>query len=295
MDNQLIKLKKTSLICGSFVLGILMLTACGKDWDGKRLSYCSSYVLSPDALVAQPLARTPQEVGKISQDLMKQNKIQEAIWIMTTSNQYQAQAEQEKQKLKQLLEQGDYTVIPMDLKGSNPKKVLQFENGVQAIFKPDTSNTIVVGAKREVAAYELDEVLKFNIVPMTVLRTIDGKVGSVQYFLKDVQDVDNDLLINPYIRVLKVFDYLMGNLDRHIENMILWKTDHRLIAIDNGGGFQDFECGSPDLIQTYLYYDADLKAKITQANADTIRSRLSPYLKEESIQRVLNNLAAIKK
>jgi hypothetical protein len=98
---------------------------------------------------------------------------------------------------------------------------------------------------REVAAARLSEALGFNLVPPTISLTIDGRVGSAQLVVPGVRGGTHEGFFrpdsqhpaaNPVQReLLKVFDRIIGNPDRHGDN---WLLDGDLpVAIDNGVAF----------------------------------------------------------
>jgi hypothetical protein len=106
------------------------------------------------------------------------------------------------------------------------------------VFKPKsgeqaTRSSIAIGTQylREAAAYRIDRALGFNLVPITVVRDVDGDVGSAQAW------VDAEGSAYAYLKVdearLATLDYILGNTDRHVFN---WRTqvDGRPSAIDNG-------------------------------------------------------------
>lgn len=90
--------------------------------------------------------------------------------------------------------------------------------------------------KREVAASWLDEeYLKFNIVPKTVIRTGPNGIGSVQRFAANTKTIYETAPTTESVRKTVFFDLLVGNTDRHIENILI--KGGKAIAIDNGLAF----------------------------------------------------------
>uniref|UniRef100_A0A6M3JQK2 PI3K/PI4K catalytic domain-containing protein n=1 Tax=viral metagenome TaxID=1070528 RepID=A0A6M3JQK2_9ZZZZ len=70
----------------------------------------------------------------------------------------------------------------------------------------------------ERAAYLLDRMLHFNIVPPTVLQLLEGEVISAQKFVKGKRP---RISIPP---ILALWDYIIDNSDRHDGN---WYLAHR--------------------------------------------------------------------
>lgn len=133
--------------------------------------------------------------------------------------------------------------------GVTDSQIVTFANGDRAVFKPPL-NTVIRGnipvggdIFREAAAWELAKLTKMtDLVPPTILRTINGKRGSLQAFVKgakvahDVADArkfdgEKDL------RRSAIFDLMVGNTDRHAGNWMITESSGKLALIDNGLAF----------------------------------------------------------
>ena len=96
--------------------------------------------------------------------------------------------------------------------------------------------------KREVAAYKLDEMLGWNLVPETKLVVIDGNLGSAQFWLNNVVHIKN---IDEFVQNLDedlswkigLTDFIQGENDRHSGNILWDKKYNRSWLIDNGYSF----------------------------------------------------------
>lgn len=140
------------------------------------------------------------------------------------------------------------------------KVVLKNEEGeeVKAIFKarskenPALRDGIDSYYNREVAAYQIDQVLGFNIVPETCYKEIDDSIGSVQIFIEDCEPMGffphTELreISEDQIYKIAIFDYIIGNEDRHDLNILVTKNldengKRKLIAIDNGLSLNSFD------------------------------------------------------
>lgn len=81
--------------------------------------------------------------------------------------------------------------------GVNITTYIKLRDNGAGVFKPkngenksyDTSGSFF---KRERASYLVDKFLGFNLVPPTVIREIDGQIGSVQEFIPDT-DIFNQI------------------------------------------------------------------------------------------------------
>ena len=141
----------------------------------------------------------------------------------------------------------------------------ELEDGSYGYFKPFGENSYQEGefanfgtntlqaAISEVNAHRLARALGpgfDKLVPETVLREIDGKLGSIQrevyedsYSLRDFQEVPE---LREDYRKAAIFDFVLGNLDRHDQNMLFGAEPDRqgglrdrIRLIDNSFGFPD--------------------------------------------------------
>lgn len=117
--------------------------------------------------------------------------------------------------------------------GVSGANFVKFSDGVYGVWKParmteEGFNTL--SGPAEIMAYKVDRYIGWNRVPTTVIRELDGKKGTVQLM---VGNLDKSKLLPNYPRELKMFDYLLKNNDRHGGNYLLTK-DGRIVAIDHG-------------------------------------------------------------
>lgn len=114
---------------------------------------------------------------------------------------------------------------------------------VTAVFKPaaeiESARPLVPlrsNHLREVGAYRLSRLLGFPEVPPTfaVVEKEHGP-GSLRAYVSG-RTVEQHRLDSAEVQELQVFDFLIGNQDRHWENVIV-STTGRLVPIDNGLSF----------------------------------------------------------
>lgn len=132
---------------------------------------------------------------------------------------------------------------------SNEVRFIDLKDDGSAIFKPESGEdpelrlAIQAGTyhKRERAAYLVSKFLDMGLVPPTVVREIDGEIGSAQEFIPDANiakyvEIDkNDQQLKEDLIKLWLFDYIIWNSDRHGGNLLLKESS--AIAIDNGLSF----------------------------------------------------------
>ena len=123
-------------------------------------------------------------------------------------------------------------------------------------------------SKAEVAAYKASVHFNFNLTPASKMTTINGQQGAFMGFIEGYEEASKGSkgeksyiesleeraskgLLEPEeidaFQKMAVFDYLIGNLDRHEENWFVKTEDGRLSdikAIDNANSFLKINPGS---------------------------------------------------
>ena len=191
---------------------------------------------------------------------------------------------------------------------TRPKRVTLEREGMRlrGIFK-DVSfnetrmgNTVVEFADHwynEVAAYRLDRLLDLQVVPVTVEREIEGRRGSLQFWVEGLinwrtvaeqgLEPGDWCAMEPQYQLLKVFDALIYNLDRTQENLTFAKSDWILILIDHSRAF----AGKPRILQKnqsdYLQVTPAMARRLQGLNSEQLETVLSPYLSQSQIRGLL--------
>lgn len=142
---------------------------------------------------------------------------------------------------------------PLDQGGAGRAKMLfTLKDGRKAVFKPslgeeDMRKSIPTGTHylREAAASSVADVLGFgDMVPPTVVRKEDDSVGSIQEFVNYAEsafrvaaDEGDEASFDGGEEAARaaIFDYIIGQTDRHHGNWLL--KDGKIVLIDNGLAF----------------------------------------------------------
>lgn len=181
------------------------------------------------------------------------------------------------------------------LGGVNKAMFVKFKDDGAGVFKAKENEEaglrehIEAGTyyKRERAAYLVDRAFGFGLVPPTVIREVDGKIGTVQEYIEDsipgtryvYEAFDkNDKFWQERMK-LWVFDHIIYNSDRHYGNFRI--KEEKIYAIDNGLSF-----GVAYLSADRELYDAPVPKKITKA----LRRFVAAPDKQEILRGVLGEL-----
>lgn len=141
---------------------------------------------------------------------------------------------------------------------SKGTELVTFEDGTHGVFKPasgeydEARRNISNGypVEREVGAWEVAHIVGMDdMVPITVERMVDGERGSLQDFVENAQPAA-EVYNNRYDGIhdaqrAAVFDYVVGNEDRHANNWMIDENgkmhliDHSLCFPDHDGQFGD--------------------------------------------------------
>lgn len=138
----------------------------------------------------------------------------------------------------------------------------------------------------EVAAYRLDRLLGLQMVPVAVLRRVDGERGAVQYWLEDaVNETDrvqkklgygSDCGFHAQHALVNVFDMLINNVDRNTGN-ILYDRNWQVWLIDHGRSFGTNDERPPELRGKEIVVTPPM-AKALEAVTTENLEPLAPYL-----------------
>jgi hypothetical protein len=173
-----------------------------------------------------------------------------------------------------------------------PVPTKQLDRGVELQFQ-DSWRT-------EVAAYELDKILGLGMVPVTIDRTFDGKRGSFQFWIDSVMseaervtkklEPPNALEWNEQVAKVRLFDNLIYNTDRHLNNLRI-TADWKIRLIDHSRSFRPFEqLKDPKALTRF---SRTLLAKLEELNEPLLKDRLGKYLSPYQITGVMKRRDAI--
>ena len=145
--------------------------------------------------------------------------------------------------------------------------------------------------KAEIAAYELDKLLKLDMVPPSVERQLGGSRGAAQLWVEDVTDLSRDASPGGSDRAywgsqvvrMRMFDNLIGNPDRNQGN-ILRDAAWNLILLDHSRAFGE----GTDLPHKLGRIDEGFWAEIEALTPGKLEAALGAWLGRSEIKAILD-------
>ncbi|MBF0206029.1 MAG: hypothetical protein HQK53_03990 [Oligoflexia bacterium] len=263
-------------------------------WDGIDIdAYCS---LGPIQNLKVQIQKDFTDADRSIRENIKNGEIQEMIWLLEKSDNAQdkASAQTLKLELTERFTNRPFKILPNKLGGTLKKYLLDFGDDVYGLFKSSEKIFSWSDGGAEVAAYKLDQMLGTNLVPLTVERTIDGEKGTIQYFFRNARDGEvGDVHLYSF-GMLQIFDYIIGNRDRHIQNILFLPKLNQVVAIDNGASFKAEMCGDCVQLKKYLDVYPKLKERIKLITKEQVEKELGGLLSADSIDHLMNNIDKIR-
>lgn len=144
--------------------------------------------------------------------------------------------------------------------------------------------------KAEIAAYEVDKLLKMDMVPPTVERQLEGHYGAAQLWVENIVDSNTNApgeanradWEDQLVRT-RMFDNLIGYRDRSPGNM-LHDADWHLILIDHSRAFGD----GTEIPHKLNRIDPRLWSRIESLTRNQLDAALGAWLDDAEIKAILD-------
>ena len=142
--------------------------------------------------------------------------------------------------------------------------------------------------KSEIAAYELDKLLKMNMVPPVVEKRWKGDLGAAVLWLKPVRpwkEVDPLPKPDKWNRqavAMKMFDNLIGNPDRNAGNLLV-DNDWNLFLIDHSRAF----VSDKKLPATMVRIDKELWERMKALDEPTLTAAIGKWIDGGELRAIL--------
>lgn len=192
--------------------------------------------------------------------------------------------------------------------GINNSRYVKIKDDGAGVFKSKKDEIHTGGCEkgtlhlRERAAYLVSEMLGFDFVPPTVIREVDGQVGSLQRFIEGhnlgLDHIwDSEERRTEEFAKLLIFDYIIWNMDRHGANYLV--KDERVLAIDHGNCFGN---ASSRFVQIRSATDTPISEELTQGlnefmeqedNIDSLVALLKEHISDKEIDSCVKRLKKI--
>lgn len=171
---------------------------------------------------------------KLGKEFLDAGKWQQAIWAFRAGGETKRAAELETQVLETLKGGTPKSIVILG-GGETSSYLVTFENGIQAVYKPELSTG---ENSAEILASLVDRRMGTDLVPLTIRRELHGATGSLHLFVPGA-------MAGYATRVggvgahgdLAWFSVGIDNLDRHDDNVMRVPQSFRRIGIDNARAF----------------------------------------------------------
>ena len=158
-------------------------------------------------------------------------------------------------------------------------------------LQPTTYRGFRESYKAEIAAYEVDKLLKMDMVPPSVERQLEGNTGAAQLWVENVSGLkenpspaeSNRADWENQLARMTMFDNLIGYRDRSLGNM-LRDAEWNLILLDHSRAFGE----GTDLPRKMNRIDQGFWNKIENLTRNQLNAALRAWLADNEIQAILD-------
>lgn len=241
--------------------------------------------------LAHSLVPSSREYKEAIQELRRLGRTQELVWALREGGRMRDAAKLEAALVENLKKSSPRTWETAE-QGHTGAIIATLPDGTRGVFKPYGALYPDQWRMAEVAAYEVDRLFGFNVVPATVDRRMFDKWGSFQYVVADARDgfqagIYHRTKASPSIATL---DFLINNRDPVGMNLLVTK-DGKRIAIDHDFAFEKMEVSYQDELklksQLYDTVNREVIAKLKSVKDSEIRSRLFHVLSSDRIEALI--------
>ena len=180
------------------------------------------------------------------------------------------------------------------------KSIDDKRNGPTTLADGKTEMDFQDSWQTEIAAYHVDLIIGLGLVPATVPRRVDGKPGSLQWFVDGTMTEEKRIaqhLVSPdeerwsqQVFTMRLFDQLIANADRNLGNILI-TGDFQIRLIDHSRSFRSNR--SLTKPETLLRFSRSLLDGISRLEKKDLQKRVGNYLTSGQIDRLLQRRDAI--
>ena len=196
---------------------------------------------------------------------------------------------------------------------TNPKRVVQARDGISndAVFKYDDTHKGLQAKSNyissrnddsdryvyDVAAYKLDRMLDWQMVPTAVIAEVEGDEGAlsdwVENAINERDRLEQEIPFSGFCkqseqyRLRFVFDILIHNDDRNLTNILWTKNGFMMMFIDHSLAFRSTEKRPKQYRKVNLEVSDLLRTRLESLNRESLTRELSAYLHPRQIEAIL--------
>jgi len=196
---------------------------------------------------------------------------------------------------------------------TNPKRVIQARDGISndAVFKYDDTHkglqakSSYISSRNDdsdryvydVAAYKLDRMLDWQMVPTAVIAEVEGDEGAlsdwVENAINERDRLEQEIPFSGFCkqseqyRLRFVFDILIHNDDRNLTNILWTKNGFMMMFIDHSLAFRSTEKRPKQYRKVNLEVSDLLRSRLESLNSESLTRELSAYLHPRQIEAIL--------
>jgi len=206
-------------------------------------------------------------------------------------------------ELVDALQHGIITVVQKTRRGkSSPVQVTHNGHEIKAVFYPRGRKHL---GEWELTAHALDQLLGFDLVPLTVERTLGDKSGALQLSYPDSvserQRIQSNLAFRGWcsmtaqFELLGVWDSLTGNVRRTTDNLLYRRRLWRVLATDHSQAFSTVKRlpSSVSSGETTLVLVPEVRSALSSLNETTLEVGLGNLLDKNRIRALLSRRDAL--
>jgi len=145
-------------------------------------------------------------------------------------------------------------------RGRSKAVIIKFDDETSGVWKPH-KEVKMSDYRTEVLNYEFDQLFGFHAVPPTVERVIDGEIGSVQLFKRNISKFEEN---KQELSKMDFFDFINNHKDRLDDNFD-FDAQGKVVLMDNAESFS-----YPSMLISKLY-EFLIKKKIFKKKVERMR------------------------
>jgi len=194
------------------------------------------------------------------------------------------------EQLQRLLEEGELLSKQQDVLDRTIVKVSDGQNTVSAIFKKRRARSFYP----DVAAYRLDRLLELDMVPVTVVRDVNGVDGSLQFLAEKLTDEMQrsasgrgggaSCSLPDQWDAMYVFDVLIYNEGRSQQRMLYDRADWRLMLSEHDRAFANKNGRPRHLKGVSLEVSGGWKQALTALTDDSLAESIGDVLDKRRLK-----------